>query len=74
MCKKEDLKALRPGAIAVNEPKVLWIKMVGAKDLLDLDLSLAKDITNFILEETLAAHRNQFLCDTTDSLSDVQFY
>ena len=27
-CKKEDLKHLRLGAIAMNEPKVIWVKML----------------------------------------------
>ena len=28
LCHKEDLKHVRPGAVAANEPKIIWVKML----------------------------------------------
>ena len=41
--KKEELKDKQPGLIAVNEPKTLWVKMIGIPDLLSQDFSIAND-------------------------------
>ena len=73
--KKEDLRNKKPGAVRINEPKIIWVKMFGSSEAnLPQALLAAKDISNFILEEILSTKHNHFVLDISGELMDTQFY
>ena len=71
-CKKEDLHHQRAGAVAANEPKMLWVKMLkcspnDASESSD-QVDAVADTFNEILEKILATRRNAFVFDVNPQL------
>ena len=78
-CKKEDLKHIRPGAVAANEPKVIWVKMLArsANDRHSEKPDPVNELAstfNYILEEILATRRNNFILDVAEEMQQDSNY
>ena len=76
LCRKEDLKHIRPGAIAANEPKILWVKMLRRQYNTELHtkqnpVDALVDVYNDLLEEILSAKRGHFLIDINQELKGL---
>ena len=78
MCKKEDLKHHKSGAVVANEPKIIWIKMI-ARSVNDISekkdqVNELTDMFNSILEEILSTRRNHFILDVSEDMKqDVSY-
>ena len=71
--KKDGIRQIRPGALGINEPKIIWSKMLMRPEF-SPELELAQGIANVIMEDLLAAKKGHFITDLTHELCDQIYY
>ena len=75
--KKEDLRRRKPGAVSPNEPKIVWVKMVGRfsdPNRAGIPILAVHNKFNCALEELLANRRCHYILDAGAALADASCF
>ena len=71
--RRDDLTRVKPGAATSSEPKFVWVKVINRIGCHDKALSVRTKF-NRILEGVLDQHRNHYIMDISQSLSNVNYF
>ena len=70
--KREEMHLVRPGSLALGEPKLIWVKIL-EKPLENSEEIQLRQKFNHILEETLVSRKNSYILDVGNILSFEYF-
>ena len=72
--KKEQLQKKKAGAVAANEPKIIWVKMLDTPNMTYSDLMACRKKYNAILDDILAQKRNHYVIDINDEMYHISHF
>ena len=73
--RKDALRLCRPGALAYNEPKLIWVNMMNRVNVREPDQLLAmRKKFNAALNAQLETKRNHYAIDITDEMNKSEFF
>ena len=68
--KKEELRQKQPGAIAANEPKIIWVSLLERKGFIAKSYLNAVITANVVMEEVLSGRKNHFWLKLSPFMAD----
>ena len=71
--RKDELRCKRPGAVAPNEPKLIWVKMFNRTANPSKELAVRVKF-NTALENILASKRNHYIIDVTNAMYKSDYF
>ena len=69
--KKDSMMKLKPGAITVGEPKIMWVSMLNR--YFNEEIAKEKDKFNAILEENISSRESTYIIKNFDGVSKNSF-
>ena len=72
--RKNEFRKKKPGSIAPNEPKIIWVKMLDRPNKEFNDLLSVRDKYNSILEDLLSTRCNHYIMDVNEEVCHPLHY